>query len=72
MAVLQTYICDICGTAKREANHWFRAASIPGRFTVILWNDDTFESLKNLSASAELHLCGLQCATKAMHKAMEE
>jgi hypothetical protein len=52
---------------KAEANHWFRAADVPGpRFVIIPWD----LSLRDPMAK-ELHLCGMACAVKAMTKSME-
>lgn len=60
-----TYICDICGTQKKEANHWFRAVvDSSGCFTLWHWDAGGREA-------EDIHLCGMQCAGKAMAKAME-
>lgn len=52
---------------KGEANHWFRAADMPGpRFVIIPWG----LSLRDPNAK-EMHLCGMTCVVKAMSKSME-
>lgn len=74
MAAVTTYKCDVCGVLKQEANHWFRAflrksGSEGLSFILILWEG---RYPATIGQPADMHLCGLQCATKAMHKAMEE
>jgi hypothetical protein len=62
------YKCDVCGRPKGEANHWFRAARVPGpRWVIIPWE----LSMRDEQAPVE-HLCGLECAVKSMMRAMNE
>jgi hypothetical protein len=71
MAETLTYTCDECGRAKGAANHWFRAlvdrSELPddaGTFFIRRWTDAPNDG--------DTHLCGLECAAKAMHRAMSE
>lgn len=66
MAQLNTVTCDVCGTVKHKANHWFKATQGPGRFTVAQWDANYY----SLSDSPEIHLCSESCASKAMSKAI--
>ena len=52
-------MCDNCGAAKREANHWFVVAgfSEEGVLRVSKWSES------RASAEAALHLCGERCLT---------
>lgn len=65
-----TYTCDVCGAVKREANHWFRVLvacrGVSVRFTIVPWGCGTGRQKQ------EMHLCGLECAHKAMAKALTE
>ena len=62
-----TYTCDVCGAGKLTANHWFRALiAKPGRFLIVPWVQSTGRP------KLEIHLCGLECAHKAMAKALTE
>jgi hypothetical protein len=66
MAEVTTYKCDECGKLKQEGNHWFKAISGRGKwFFVINWGND-FPDLRG----PRLDLCGLECAHKAMEKAL--
>ena len=69
-----TYTCDICGSTRREANHWwmvqngaattFDRTQPSKRFTLMPWNAAE-------AANPELHhLCGEGCAMKAMERFM--
>ena len=72
MSEVTTYRCDVCGKLKQEANHWMRAVLIVLEsyrmpvFTITGW-DGVFPDGAN-----QLHLCGMECAQKAMAKAMQE
>lgn len=73
MAEVKTYRCDVCKKLKQEANHWFRAKKHPGdsdltsnigpSFSITTWDSP--------ASSEDLHLCGMECAHKAMAEAME-
>ena len=65
---VNTYKCDVCGALKKEANHWFMAATgMTGdaRFIVVPWGS----SLPG-SADDHSHLCGMGCVVKAMQSEM--
>ena len=65
---VDTFACDICGTQKKETNHWFMSWTTenPKGVTVILW---TPELVRTDSTS---HLCGIECATKWVAKQLSE
>jgi len=50
--------CDICGSQKRQTNHWFVAYEESGELRISGWN-----SLHLLSPETK-HLCGETCAHK--------
>jgi hypothetical protein len=56
--IRQVITCDICGTQKRETNHWFVAYEESGELRISGWN-----SLHLLSPETK-HLCGETCAHK--------
>jgi hypothetical protein len=68
VAEVSTFSCDICGKLKRDVNKWFRAHTQTDYFQIEKW-----ESKQPLIEDELpiLHLCGMECATKAMAKAME-
>ena len=59
-----TFICDVCGKTKGDVNHWFQAWH-DGGFQIQKWNDLD-------KGSKVQHLCGMECAVKAMTKAMQQ
>lgn len=61
---VELYKCDICGAVKQEANHWYRASRNDAPSFYIVPRHDEY------TATKEMHLCGLECAGKAMHKAL--
>jgi hypothetical protein len=65
MAEVTTYRCDVCGKLKQEANHWYLAHANAARFVIHRWDLE-------LNYDPKLHLCGMECAQKAMAKAMQE
>ncbi len=63
-----TYICDICGAKRKEANHWFSARlgyarGTPSSVTFQRWED---------SDEHDSHLCGQECVHKMLDKWMSE
>jgi len=74
---VKTFRCDVCGKLKKEANHWFRALVYVGpRFEIVSWGAPSI-CPQILNGWIELnpvqqHLCGMECAQKAMAKAMQE
>lgn len=51
---VDTYKCDNCGAARKEANHWFRLFSGPNHVELRRWDTD--------SAGEFGHVCGQECA----------
>jgi hypothetical protein len=64
-----TYHCDVCGAVKMESNHWFRALSGITSFAIVNWEQDLPEGW---GRDFHMDLCGLECAHKAMAKALTE
>ena len=60
--IRQAISCDICGTEKRQTNHWFVAYEQGGELRVSGWT-----SRHRLRADSK-HLCGQTC----LHKLMDE
>ena len=60
--IRQAISCDICGTEKRQTNHWFVAYEHAGELRVSGWT-----SRHRLRADSK-HLCGQTC----LHKLVDE
>lgn len=60
--IRQAISCDICGTEKRQTNHWFVAYEQSGELRVSGWT-----SRHRLRAESK-HLCGQTC----LHKLVDE
>jgi hypothetical protein len=60
--IRQAISCDICGSEKRQTNHWFVAYEQAGELRVSGWT-----SRHRLRADSK-HLCGQTC----LHKLMDE
>jgi len=60
--IRQAISCDICGTEKRQTNHWFVAYEQAGELRIGGWT-----SRHRLRADAK-HLCGQTC----LHKLVDE
>lgn len=60
--IRQAISCDICGTEKRQTNHWFVAYEQGGELRVSGWS-----SRHRLRPGSE-HLCGQTC----LHKLVDE
>jgi hypothetical protein len=60
--IRQAISCDICGTEKRQTNHWFVAYEQAGELRIGGWT-----SRHRLRAGAK-HLCGQTC----LHKLVDE
>jgi hypothetical protein len=54
--------CDICGTEKKQTNHWFVAYDQSGELRVSGWNS------RNRLRPGSKHLCGQTC----LHKLVDE
>lgn len=60
--IRQAISCDICGTEKRQTNHWFVAWEQAGELRVSNWS-----SRKRLGSGTK-HLCGQSC----LHKLVDD
>ena len=65
MKLATPYKCDYCGKLKGEANHWWLRNTGASHFSLHRWDEDAVED------GAFEHICGQECATKAMAKWME-
>lgn len=63
--IRQAISCDICGTEKRQTNHWFVAWESEGELRITGWTART-----RLRATAK-HLCGQACLHKLADDFME-
>lgn len=69
---VDTYKCDICGIQKQDANHWFRAFTVPGGAIILTWDavkDDgsmpSFESTPGFFVVKNIaDICGADCVTQ--------
>jgi hypothetical protein len=60
--IRQAILCDVCGTQKRQTNHWFVAYEEAHEFHVSDW------SCSRLMSSGAKHLCGEKC----LHELLSE
>ncbi len=60
--IRQAISCDICGTEKKQTNHWFVAYDQGGELRVSGW------SSRNKLRPGSKHLCGQTC----LHKLVDE
>ena len=69
-----SFSCDVCGTTKGEANHWWMLSlaecpcddveQVPQRFSIMPWSVEQ-------SRDGEMrHLCGKGCAMQALERFM--
>lgn len=54
MAQLKTYVCDVCGAQRKEANHWFLLDTTTKTMVITKWDD-------KLAETVDCHLCGEGC-----------
>jgi len=60
--IRQAISCDICGTEKKQTNHWFVAYEQAGELRVSGWNS------RNRRHPGTKHLCGQTC----LHKLVDD
>jgi hypothetical protein len=60
--IRQAITCDICGTEKKQTNHWFVVHDQGGELRVSGWNS------RNRLRPGSKHLCGQTC----LHKLVDE
>jgi hypothetical protein len=60
--IRQAISCDICGTEKKQTNHWFVAYDQGGELRVSGWNS------RNRLRQGSKHLCGQTC----LHKLVDD
>lgn len=59
MAQLKTYTCDVCGTEKKAANHWYTLDTTGKTAVVTKWDPE-------LAEHVEYHLCGSGCLQRKL------
>jgi hypothetical protein len=62
IVIRQAISCDICGTEKRQTNHWFVAYEQSGELRVSQWTS------RRRGRAGSKHLCGQTC----LHKLVDE
>jgi hypothetical protein len=60
--IRQAISCDLCGTEKKQTNHWFVAYDQGGELRVSGWNS------RNRQRPGSMHLCGQTC----LHKLVDD
>ena len=60
--IRQAISCDICGTEKKQTNHWFVAQDRGAELRISGWNS------RGRSSAGAKHLCGQTC----LHKLVDE
>lgn len=71
MSVKPTYVCDVCGATRKEANHWFLAWPMPnGCLMIAPW--DVPQSTGYHDLPDMKHLCGQVCVHSLVGKWMEQ
>jgi hypothetical protein len=60
--IRQAISCDVCGTEKKQTNHWFVAREQSGELHLSGWGS------RNRSRSGSKHLCGQTC----LHKLVDD
>jgi hypothetical protein len=60
--IRQSVSCDICGTEKRQTNHWYVAHEHGSELRLSGWNS------RNRSRAGSKHLCGQTC----LHKLVDD
>jgi hypothetical protein len=60
--IRQSVSCDICGTEKRQTNHWYVAHEHGGELRLSGWNS------RNRLRAGSKHLCGQTC----LHKLVDD
>jgi hypothetical protein len=60
--IRQSVSCDICGTEKKQTNHWFVAHELAGELRLSGW------SSRHRTRAGAKHLCGQTC----LHKLVDD
>lgn len=82
MAYQQTYICDGCGVAKQESNHWLVATANTvesGNANFYPWialeavadGTNHYAKIMKTTPCPIYHFCGIGCATKKLASVVE-
>jgi hypothetical protein len=56
--IWQAITCNVCGSEKRQTNHWFVSYEESGELRIAPWNSP------RLSCAGTKHLCGERCLHK--------
>ena len=63
--IRQSVSCDVCGTEKRQTNHWFVALEVSGELRLSALN------IRSRPRADAKHLCGQKCLHKLVDDFME-
>jgi hypothetical protein len=70
MSVKPTYVCDVCGATRKEANHWFLVLpEVEGLIKIAGWDSNICDGYRDQSGVK--HLCGQACVHSVMDAWME-
>jgi hypothetical protein len=70
MEVPNHIVCDVCGAAKGETNHWIVAITVPHRAGIMFIPADAVDDPRNPQAKYE-DICGHACAHKRFSQWLE-
>jgi hypothetical protein len=55
---VDSFVCDACGQAKGQTNHWHKFTAHPDQFSVTDWHGSDYTNT--------LHLCSDSCVVKTV------
>lgn len=66
MTMKRVYVCSICGTERKGANHWFAAWVYEASLVLRRWEQAA--EMQRLNDEDTLHVCGQACAHKLLDR----
>lgn len=66
MAKREQYTCDVCGTEKKAANHWWKIRMWRDEIRMVPWERSNATSRDEI----EFHLCGQACVITKVNEFM--
>jgi hypothetical protein len=63
------YTCDVCGTEKKETNHWWLFVVNDDGFQLAPWGTPWYQTRQRPQATIQ-HLCGQACAIRKLSEFM--
>jgi hypothetical protein len=70
MRIANPYTCDYCGKRKEDSNHWYYGVFDSWSFNLWPWAYENTH-VPNVDDSIVEHICGAECAAKALAKWMD-